>query len=253
MSNPLNLATAVAKHYLRHLARHCVWSFRLAQADVGKDVIIHLPVRISGRGRLRLGSGCRVGKDTSFICGDGSTIDFQSGCVTMDGVCLTVLPGCSARFRDGVIIRRNCFLSVAEKWDIGAGSVIQSNCTISAREIGFGGSFAVGERGVVGESSLIDTTGGATIGNDVAIGPYCIIYSHDHEPETNAAAVWKGRIKLEPVKIGNGAWVGARVTILPGVNIGERAIIGAGSVVTHDVPANSLAVGVPAKVLKSFA
>lgn len=250
MSNLINVAAAAAKHYLRQLARHFVWSLRLSRAEVGKDVLFHLPVRISGEGRLRFGSGCQIGENNAFACGDGSRIDFQSRCVTMNGVRLTVLPGCSARFRDGVIIRQNCFLSVAEDWEIGVGSIIQSNCTISAREIGFGGSFAVGERSVVGENSLIDTTGGVTVGDDVAIGPFCIIYTHDHEPETNGAAVWKGPIKLRRVKIGNGAWVGARVIILPGVSIGERAIIGAGAVVTRDVPADSVAVGMPAKVLK---
>jgi acetyltransferase-like isoleucine patch superfamily enzyme len=54
------------------------------------------------------------------------------------------------------------------------------------------------------------------------------------------------------VSIGNGAWVGARVTILAGVTIGEYAVIGAGAVVTRDVPPRCLAAGVPAKVLKQL-
>lgn len=53
-----------------------------------------------------------------------------------------------------------------------------------------------------------------------------------------------------PVRIGNNVWVGANVTILPGVSIGDNAIIAAGAVVTKDVPANMLAAGIPAKVIR---
>ena len=53
-----------------------------------------------------------------------------------------------------------------------------------------------------------------------------------------------------PVKIGNGVWVGAHATILSGVTIGDNAVIAAGAVVTKDVPANAVAGGVPAKIIK---
>jgi maltose O-acetyltransferase len=57
------------------------------------------------------------------------------------------------------------------------------------------------------------------------------------------------RMITEPVSIGDGAWIGARVTILPGVTIGQGAMVGVGSVVTRDVPANAQVVGNPAKVI----
>jgi acetyltransferase-like isoleucine patch superfamily enzyme len=53
--------------------------------------------------------------------------------------------------------------------------------------------------------------------------------------------------------IGQRAWIAANVTILPGVNIGENAVIGAGSLVNHDIPSNCVAVGVPARVIKEYA
>jgi acetyltransferase-like isoleucine patch superfamily enzyme len=53
-----------------------------------------------------------------------------------------------------------------------------------------------------------------------------------------------------PVTIGDNVWMGARVTVLPGVTIGENAVIGAGSVVTKDIPPNAIAVGNPAQVLR---
>lgn len=55
-----------------------------------------------------------------------------------------------------------------------------------------------------------------------------------------------------PVTIGNDVWIGGNVTILPGVNIGDKAVIAAGAVVTKDVPANTVAGGVPAKVIKEL-
>ena len=55
-----------------------------------------------------------------------------------------------------------------------------------------------------------------------------------------------------PVNIGKNVWIGSNSTICPGVTIGDNAVIGAGSVVTKDVPENMVAVGVPAKVIKSI-
>ena len=55
---------------------------------------------------------------------------------------------------------------------------------------------------------------------------------------------------LFPVKIGNGVWIGSNVVVLPGVTIGDNTVIGAGSVVTKDIPANVVAVGNPCKVLR---
>jgi maltose O-acetyltransferase len=57
---------------------------------------------------------------------------------------------------------------------------------------------------------------------------------------------------VRPVTIGNGAWLGARCTILPGVNVGEGAIVAAGAVVTHDVPANTMVAGVPARAIRDL-
>ncbi len=112
------------------------------------------------------------------------------------------------------------------------------------------GNFILGNKSGIGEGSLLDLSGGVTIGDNVSLGPCCIIYTHNHEPAANGDASWKGPTRFGEVKIGEGAWIGARVTILSGVTIGARAIIGAGSVVTRDVPQDSLAVGVPARVLK---
>lgn len=84
------------------------------------------------------------------------------------------------------------------------------------------------------------------IGEDVAISHDVTIMDSDaHE------GLWEGYEKTKPIKIGNHVWIGTRVTILKGVTIGDNAIIAAGSVVTKDVPNNTIVAGVPAKVIKT--
>jgi acetyltransferase-like isoleucine patch superfamily enzyme len=88
-----------------------------------------------------------------------------------------------------------------------------------------------------------------TIEDQVEIGPKTIIVTHDSSP----TCIDKSQgIKRGPVHIKKGAYIGAGVIILPGVTIGERAIIGAGAVVTKDVPGNVVAKGVPAKITREF-
>ena len=88
------------------------------------------------------------------------------------------------------------------------------------------------------------------IGDDCFIGPNVSIYTacHSTDPiERNTRQEW-----ALPVTIGNNCWIGGSVTILPGVTIGDNVTIGAGSVVAKDIPSNSVAVGNPAKVIKSL-
>ncbi|WP_303394027.1 DapH/DapD/GlmU-related protein [Pseudoalteromonas sp. A601] len=87
------------------------------------------------------------------------------------------------------------------------------------------------------------------IGGCTKIGPSCLIetVNHPYLQEKN-----KHVATSKDVTIGGGVWIGARVTILPGVSIGNNSVIAAGSVVTKDIPSNVLAGGVPARVIKKY-
>lgn len=85
-------------------------------------------------------------------------------------------------------------------------------------------------------------------GNNVFIGPNCGFYTAGH-PE-NAERRNKGLEYARPITVGNNVWFGGNVTVLPGITIGDNSIIGAGSVVTRNVPANVVAAGNPCRVIR---
>ncbi len=87
-----------------------------------------------------------------------------------------------------------------------------------------------------------------TIGDNVMLGPGVTISTTTHP--LSAAARNQGQTEAKPVTIGDNVWIGMGAQILPGVNIGDNAVIAAGAVVTADIAINSLAVGVPATVIR---
>ena len=112
----------------------------------------------------------------------------------------------------------------------------------------FGKNTKIGKNVFINSCCRFQDNGGIEIGDKTMIGPNVTIVTVNHEinPETRINAIPK------PVKIGKNVWIGADCTILPGVIIGENSIIGAGSVVTKDVPANIVVAGNPAKLIKKI-
>ncbi len=88
------------------------------------------------------------------------------------------------------------------------------------------------------------------IGADTFIGPNCGFYTAIHPIEYEKRI--QGLESAKPIIIGHGVWIGGNVTVLPGVTIGDRAVIGAGSVVTKDIPSDVVAVGNPCKVIREI-
>ena len=92
--------------------------------------------------------------------------------------------------------------------------------------------------------------GTVTIGENVFIGPFCGFYTATHP--MNYTDRNKGLEKALPITVGDNCWFGANVSVMPGVTIGSGCVIAAGSVVTEDVPDNSMVAGVPAVVKKEI-
>lgn len=97
---------------------------------------------------------------------------------------------------------------------------------------------------------LVTTDGGVYVGNRVLIGYGTHIISSNHNVPDRPARIFSSGHTKAPVRIEDDVWIGAMCVILPGVTIGEGAIVAAGSVVTRDVPSFCYVGGVPAKVIK---
>lgn len=115
--------------------------------------------------------------------------------------------------------------------------------------VSFNHALSIGDNSGIGEYSEI--YGDVRIGNDVMMGTNCIIYSRNHKFDRVDIPMRKqGFSEVKPAIIEDDVWIGGRVTILPGVHVGKGVVIGAGAVVTKDIPAYAVVAGNPAKVIR---
>jgi len=108
-------------------------------------------------------------------------------------------------------------------------------------------------RSVVNNFTIIDATHGESIeiGDDVSIGPFCMIVCWDHTYSDKTKIIRQQGYSGGRIIIEDDVWIGSHVIITKNITIGQGSIIGAGAVVTHDIPPYSIATGVPAKVIKT--
>ena len=112
----------------------------------------------------------------------------------------------------------------------------------------FGKNIRLGERVFINSWCRFQDQGGVTIGDDCLIGHNTVFASlnHDLDPARRADMI------PAPIVVGRNVWIGSNSTILSGVTIGENAVVAAASVVTKDVPANSVVAGSPARVVRTI-
>ncbi len=111
-----------------------------------------------------------------------------------------------------------------------------------------GKNLTIGKHVFINAGCKFQDQGGITIGDRALIGHNVVLatLNHDTDPEKRAD------MHPAPITIGHDVWIGANATVLPGVTIGEGAIIAAGAVVTRDVPAYTIVGGIPAKIIRAI-
>lgn len=142
----------------------------------------------------------------------------------------------------GVRLRIGATASVV----VGDRCVIDEGTVIECR-----GRLSVGERTVVGHHCTFAVAEEVSIGSDCLIAELVSIRDHDHAFEQTDIPVLDQGQRVAPVRIGRNVWLGAKVTVTRGVTIGDDTVVGANSVVTRDLPAGVVAVGAPARVVRT--
>lgn len=150
--------------------------------------------------------------------------------------------GARSQVRHGCIVRANTDASPGIT--LGEDTWINEYVVLNANR----GSISLGDRCWMGPHCLIYGNGHVTIGNDVLIAAHTSINTISHVATRTDVAMGSQGVYTDPIVIEDDVWIGLNCTILQGVTIGRGSIIGAGAVVTRDIPPFSIAVGIPARV-----
>lgn len=155
---------------------------------------------------------------------------------------------------------RRLLFEMNNKWHEDENEIAELFSRITAKPVGegvrietpfytdFGKNITVGNNVFINAGCKFQDQGGIVIGNGTFIGHNTVLATLDHDIDPNKRHI----LHPAPIRIGSRVWIGANAVIKKGVTIGDNSIIAAGAVVTHDIPANVIAAGVPAKVLKEI-
>ncbi len=138
---------------------------------------------------------------------------------------------------------------------IGADTLIGPYVSLSAgmvpgQELLHDGIVRIGDRCLIGRHSSLVGHYSITVEDDVFFGPNVYVTDQNHGVADPTLPIGRQSVGEKPVLIGAGSWLGANVVVLPGVTIGKHVAVGAGSVVTRDLPDHCVAVGSPARVIQ---
>lgn len=141
------------------------------------------------------------------------------------------------------------FVSIGKNTTILSDSRIQVFNVLTGQEA----KVTIGDNCYFGFHLSVLAGGSINIGNEVLIASNVLITSEDHGMNPELETPYMDQpLSCKPVEIGDGTWIGEKVSILPGVTIGKKCVIGTNAVVTKDVPDYCMAVGIPAKVIKKW-
>lgn len=239
-------------YYCKRLIRHLYWLYRLSTINGLKQLHINFPVCIEGKGKIRLGASSSIDRGASLKVAENSQLSL--GANTFVGLNTDIRIGSQASLigKDNCSIGNNSRLYINHHWEFGHNSNIATNCSVFSREPGLFGRLIMMSNSYIADNCIIDVADDIVIGIDVAIGPNCTFYTHDHEYDDLSLPAWNGKKTTGKIVIGDKSWIGSNVTILPNVTIGQHVVVAAGSVVTKSIPDNTVWAGVPARQIKSL-
>jgi acetyltransferase-like isoleucine patch superfamily enzyme len=157
-----------------------------------------------------------------------------------------VLRAMAARCGDGLRIGRGVLYRHPETFTIGSGVFIGDQAVLQGR---FDGSFTIGDHSWIGPQAFLDARD-LVIEERVGWGPGAKVLGSTHSALPLDVPIIDTDLDIRPVRIGAWADIGTNAVILPGVTVGKGAIVGAGAVVTRDVPPFAVVAGVPAEILR---
>jgi len=133
---------------------------------------------------------------------------------------------------------------------IGANTLLEPNCWLTLSDHG---RIAVGSGSFLNIGTMVASENEVTIGDHTMLANGCFVSDASHRYDDPALPVpWQGFTTKGPTRIGSNVWLGVNCVVTSGVTIGDRCVVGAGSVVTHDLPPRVIAAGVPARVIREI-
>ena len=153
-----------------------------------------------------------------------------------------------------LVIDSDCYIDALSKEGVTFGDTVALGmktviiCTSSIESIGKG--LKVGNHSSLGTHGFYGCAGGISIGDNVLIGNYVSMHSENHNFEDPNLTIREQGVSHKGITIGNDCWIGSKVTILDGAQVGDGCIIAAGAVVRGNIPPYSVVGGIPARLLK---
>lgn len=212
--------TGIAEWLFRQFAKRwwTAW-YRLRFRSMGWGVVIEGRLIVRGGQAITIGARTVIGPGACLSSSGGGTLSIGSQCFIEGGV--TINSNGEVILGDEVHVHRRALIS-GNRMVIGSKTWISHDCVLEGRDI--------------------------VIGARTIFSPFAYLTDTDHavDPQTNEISLQAGSSR--PIRIGENCWICHGASILKGVTIGDHAIVGARAVVTHDVPARSLVLGIPAQV-----
>ena len=158
--------------------------------------------------------------------------------------------GAFAEFGSRSVIAPPVRIKGVNRIAVGSGVFVDSRCRLHVEGDGKHVAIEIGDGASIGSHAMLTAVKSIRIGKREAFGHNDYVSDHSHGfAELDVPVVDQELTKVRPVEVGDGAWLGQNVVVLPGVRIGRGAVIGANSVVNIDVPDGGLAVGAPARLI----